>query len=104
MMGHLNSFSASGGVNLNKNFPKVQMPGGMPGWGMLKLRFDWYITHWQSDGSDLSAANVSWKVFTQAFASLLNEAEHGEPATDDGGTVGISSAPSKHKVFSLKFW
>ena len=31
MMGHLNSFSASGGVNLNKNFPKIQMPGGLPG-------------------------------------------------------------------------
>ena len=25
-MGHLNSFLASGGGNLNKNFPKVQMP------------------------------------------------------------------------------
>ena len=43
MMGHLNSFSASGGGNLNKFFPKIQMPGGLPG-GMLKLRFDWYIT------------------------------------------------------------
>ena len=42
MMGHLNSFSASGGGNLNKNFPKNQMPAGVPG-GMLKLRFDWYI-------------------------------------------------------------
>ena len=31
MMGHLNSFSASGGENLNKNFPKIQMPGGLPG-------------------------------------------------------------------------
>ena len=38
-----NSFSASGGGNLNKIFPKTQMPGGLPG-GMLKLRFDWYIT------------------------------------------------------------
>ena len=26
MMGHLNSFSTSGGGNLNKNFPKIQMP------------------------------------------------------------------------------
>ena len=43
MMGHLNSFSASGGGNLNKKFPKIQMPGGLPG-GMLKIRFDWYIT------------------------------------------------------------
>ena len=31
MMGHLNSFSASGGGNLNKKFPKIQMPGGLPG-------------------------------------------------------------------------
>ena len=29
-MGHMNSFSASGGGNLNKNFPKIQMPGGLP--------------------------------------------------------------------------
>ena len=42
MMGHLNSFSASGGGNLNKNFEKFKCPGGCPG-GMLKLRFDWYI-------------------------------------------------------------
>ena len=33
MMGHLNSFSASGVGNLNKNFPKIQMPGGLPGGG-----------------------------------------------------------------------
>ena len=31
MMGHLNSFSASGGGNLNKNCPNIQMPGGLPG-------------------------------------------------------------------------
>ena len=42
IMGHLNSFSASGGGNLNKHFPKIQMPVGLPG-GMFKLRFDWYI-------------------------------------------------------------
>ena len=28
MMGHLNSFSASGVGNLNKNFPKFKCPGG----------------------------------------------------------------------------
>ena len=45
MMGHLNSFSASGGGNLNKNFPKIQMPAGLTGGGgMLKLQFNWYIT------------------------------------------------------------
>ena len=42
MMGHLSGFLASVGGNLNKNFPKIQMPGGLPG-GMLKLRSDWYI-------------------------------------------------------------
>ena len=30
---------------MNQDFPKIQMPGGLPrGGGMLKLRFDWYIT------------------------------------------------------------
>ena len=28
-MGHLNSFSASGGGEFSKNFPKIQMPGGV---------------------------------------------------------------------------
>ena len=42
MMGHLNSFSASGVGNLNKNFAKITKARGLPG-GMLKLRFDWYI-------------------------------------------------------------
>ena len=31
MMGHLNGFSASGDGNLNKNFQKIEMPGGLPG-------------------------------------------------------------------------
>ena len=30
---HLNSFSARERGNLNKNFPKIQMPGGLPGGG-----------------------------------------------------------------------
>ena len=50
--GHLNSFLAWVGGDLNKNFPNIQMPGGClgggggggGGGGMLKLRFDWYIT------------------------------------------------------------
>ena len=33
MMGYLNSFSASGVGNLNKNFPKIQRPGGLLGRG-----------------------------------------------------------------------
>ena len=43
-MGHLNSFSASRGGNLNKNFAKNTNARGLPGGGVLKLRFDWYIT------------------------------------------------------------
>ena len=34
-----------GGGNLNNNFPKIQMPGGLPGERMSKLRFDWYIIY-----------------------------------------------------------
>ena len=43
-VGHLNGFFARVGGNLNNNFQKSQMPGGLPGGGMLKLRFDRYIT------------------------------------------------------------
>ena len=39
IMGHLNSFSASRGGNLNKNFAKNTTARGL----MLKLRFDWYV-------------------------------------------------------------
>ena len=31
VIGHLNSFSALGGGNLNKNFPKIQMSERLPG-------------------------------------------------------------------------
>ena len=57
MMGHFNSFSASVGGNLNKNFPKIQMPGGVARGGMLKFQFDWYITCLlTSDWQDKSSA------------------------------------------------
>ena len=42
-MGHLNGILALVGGNLNNNFQKSQMPGELPGGGMLKLRFDQYI-------------------------------------------------------------
>ena len=44
MLGHLNSFSDSGEGSLNKNFPKIQMPGGLPGGGCLS--FDLTGTLW----------------------------------------------------------
>ncbi len=37
-MGHLSSFPALGGGNLNKNLPEIQMPGG--GGGGECLSFD----------------------------------------------------------------
>ena len=43
-MGHLNGILAQLGGNLNKKFQKSQMPGGLPRGGLLKLRFDRYIT------------------------------------------------------------
>ena len=47
MMGHLKSFSASGGANLNKNFPKIQMPGGLPGGGCLSFNLTGTLSlHW----------------------------------------------------------
>ena len=42
-VGHLNGILAWVGGNLNNNFQKSQMPGGLPGGVMLKLRFDRYI-------------------------------------------------------------
>ena len=42
-MGHLKGILARVVGNLNNNFQKSQMPGGLPGGGMLKLRFDRYI-------------------------------------------------------------
>ena len=38
-MGHLKSFSTSGGGKWTKIFQKFKCPGGM-----YKLRFDWYIS------------------------------------------------------------
>ena len=44
-MGHLNGILVRLGGNLNNNFQKSQMPGGLLGGGgmMLKLRCDRYI-------------------------------------------------------------
>ena len=58
-VGHLNGILARVGGNLNNNFQKGQMPGGLTGGGMLKLWFDRYITsdssalHWFSVFSNL---------------------------------------------------
>ena len=65
MMGHLNSFSASGGGNLNKHFPKIQMPGGLPGGGMLKLRFDWYITFQNIDSLYILLCFQTFSIFVR---------------------------------------
>ena len=75
-MGHLNSFSASGGGNLDKNFPKIQMPGGLPG-GMFKLRFDWYINLIETKGQfDRSKDCFDRRVNDDKNYSLLNAYIH----------------------------
>ena len=52
-VGHLKGILARAGGNLKSNFQKSQMPGGLPGGGgMLKLRFDRYITFY--NGNDQS--------------------------------------------------
>ncbi len=55
----------------------------------------------QREGSALSAANFSWKLFKQAFRSVLNELEQCEVTVS--GVVGIPSGPSEHIAFSLNF-
>ena len=71
-MGHLNGILAQVGGNLNNNFQKSQMPGGLPGGGMLKLRFDRYIT---SEGQGnvclvLSPSGAAGSVFSCVLREL----------------------------------
>ena len=71
-MGHLNGILARVGGNLNNNFQKSQMPGGLPGGGMLKLRFDRYISRFYGpiidSGSDrvLTMYNLTI-IYTEPF-------------------------------------
>ena len=51
-MRHLNSFSTSGGGNLIKNFPKIQMPRELPGGGGC----------WSFDFTNTFVVNWSWIV------------------------------------------
>ena len=44
MMGHLNSFSASEGGEFEQKFSKNSNARGVARGGMLKFRFDWYIS------------------------------------------------------------
>ena len=53
-MGHLNGILARVGRDLNNNFQKSQMPGGLPGGRMLKLRFDRYITQKNANARGLA--------------------------------------------------
>lgn len=55
----------------------------------------------QREGSALSAANFSWKLFKQVFKSVVNELEQCKVTVS--GAVGIPSGPSEHIAFSLNF-
>ena len=73
-MGHLNSFSASGERNLNKNFPKIQMPAGLPreGGGMFKLRFDWYIRRKSLISRASHPQEFVWPIFSRCTFSFAS--------------------------------
>ena len=66
-MGHLNGILARVGGNLNNNFQKSQMPGGLPG-GMLKLRFDRYINAHKSSSSAAVTPSVD-RLINPSFSS-----------------------------------
>ena len=73
MMGHLNSFSASGEGNFPKIFQKFKCPGGCPEGGkMLKLRFDRYIN--STDSRDLTGAychlNAAGQTISERFTVI----------------------------------
>ena len=67
MVGHLNSFSALGGGNLNKHFAKNTNARG----GMLKLRFDWYISSITERSIDYVGYYTARNSLQQAVLSLL---------------------------------
>ena len=67
MMGHLNSFSASGGGNLNKNFPKIQMPWGVVwGWGGDVEASIWLVHKDKNFGVSLVLDFRTWGCHVQA--------------------------------------
>ena len=63
-MRHLNGILARVGGNLKNNFQKSQMPGGLPGGGMLKLRFDRYIILMVISFAPAKSARMPDTVFT----------------------------------------
>ena len=58
------AFWARVGGNLNNNFQKSQMPGGLLGGGMLKLRFDRYIILMVMSFAPAKSARMPDTVFT----------------------------------------
>ena len=66
----MNSFLAQGGGNLNKNFPKIQMPRELPG-GMLKLRFNWYIIRRTAKNERTALGFGSWSEATVAACDCV---------------------------------
>ena len=62
-VGHLNGVLARVRGNLNKKFQKSQMPEGLPGGGMLQLRFDRYISRsfYSKDSSNYKRNTFSYQ-------------------------------------------
>ena len=75
-MGHLNTFSASGGGNLNKNFAKNTNARGLPEGGMLKLRFDWYISTSTAINGVRLAHHISFASMVTYFLLYVSKKNH----------------------------
>ena len=73
MTGHLNSFSSSGVGNLNKNFPKIQMPGRLPGGGGGCLRFHLTDTLNESSSSRVFVTLTKWSFGPQKIMVDFNK-------------------------------
>ena len=65
------AFRPREGGNLNKYFTKIQMPGGLPGGEMLKLRFDWYITCLSFSSVEYFVSSFCVEFSLQPFSNLV---------------------------------
>ena len=107
-MGHLNGSLARVGGNLNNNFQKSQMPGGLPGGGMLKLRFDRYIIKTFCHRKYLNRRNVYSSGHQGTFnpAVIMNKEVHmvhGNINTNDETSHTTSNAKTRSLKISDYF-
>ena len=72
-VGHLNDILAQVGGNLNNNFQKSQMPGGLPGGGGACWSFDLTDTlHWSGLMSESQQGPEIWDVISRKLCTFRN--------------------------------